>query len=298
MERLGPWREAIKPEQAALAPLAVAVGAAYAHFDAQPGPGLPSHLLAAVAAFAAAAGVHLVDHAWDGLGTASPDPRKPVPEPIRPVSPREAAVGAAGCLALAALAALGVAPLAGPAVVGYGLIAVLLGVARGAPVAGLDTLGPGLGDAANVVALGPLACLVGYASQTGAGSWGAAWAGIPTGLAAAAPLFARHFTRRDVDAALDRQTPVASLGETRARHALLAFPLVAAMAVAVAAWRGEYPPSAGWGVAPLVAAAFAAWRLPDKADANTYERWSRLACVGAAAALVVVAGALLLAPAP
>ncbi len=291
------WLAAARPVQALLAPLGVAVGSSYAHFDAQGGPGLPAHLVVLPAAFAAGIGVNLVDHAWDRLGAPEPDPRLPVPESSRPIDARAAAFAGAGAIVFAALCGLGLVPLSGSAALGYGAVAVVLGLARGAPVAGFDTLGFGLGEIANLVALGPLAVSAGFASQAGTGSWGAVFAGLPVGLIAAAALFSRHFTRTESDAGLSRQTPVIALGEAQARQALVALPLLAAAAVTIAVRAGEYGPWAYGAAIPLAAATVAAFRLPAAPDAADYARWGRLASGCAVAALVCIVVALRIASA-
>lgn len=292
MESRRPWLAAARPVEALLAPLGVAVGSSYAHFDARSGPGLPAHVVVLSAAVAAGIGVNLVDHAWDRLGAPPPDPKAPVPEWSRPIEARDAAIAGAATILFAALCGFGLVPLSGSAALGYGALAVLLGVARGAPVAGLDTLGFGLGDIANLLALGPLAVTAGFASQAGTGSWGACLAGLPVGLVATAALFSRHFTRRDVDAALARVTPVVALGEEQARQALVALPLLAAAAVTLATRAREYGPLAHGAVVPLAVAAVAAFRLPSASDPAAYAQWGRFALGCAVAALVWIVVAL------
>ena len=142
----------------------------------------------------------------------------------------------------------------GAAALGYGIIAVALGVMRRAPVIGLDALGWGLGELSTLLALGPVAALAGFASQAGTGSSGAFLAGLPAGVIAAAVLFARHFTEHDADSRLARVTPVVALGEDQARLVLVACPLVAAAAVVVAARTGEYGPWAQAAVAAFAGA--------------------------------------------
>jgi 1,4-dihydroxy-2-naphthoate polyprenyltransferase len=292
MERVRPWLDAVKPEQALLAPLAVAVGSAYAVFDARPGSGVAGFLLVAPAAFLAGCGVNLVDHAWDRMGAPSDDPKNPTPESERPLDGREAVVAAAGALAAAAVLGLASAPWLGGAWLGDGALAIALGAVRGAPGLGPDTIGFGLGELANVLALGPLAVLAGFAAAAGAGSSGAFLAGVPAGVIAAAPLFARHFARPEADARLLRVTPVVSLGHEQARALLVAFPLVAAAAVILLARAGEYPAWSRVAVVPMAVAAAAAWRTPVTPDATAYVRWSRVASICAAAALACLAAAL------
>ncbi len=291
MNPLRSWLAAAQPAQALLAPTCVAVGSSYAHFDAQRGQGLSAHAVVTLGAFAAALGVNLIDHAWDRLGAPPSDSGKPDPAALRPLDARESLSVGVAALALAALCGLGLVPLSGSAALGYGLLAVILGVARGAPVAGLDTMGWGLGEIATAVALGPLAATAGFASQAGAGSWGAFLAGIPAGLVAASALFATTFTRQDVDARLRRMTPVIVLGENEARRGLVALPLLAAAAVTIAVRWGEYGPWANAAALPLAVAALAGWRLPAEPKPSDYDRWGRLAlgCAFAALACIVLA---------
>lgn len=270
----------------------MAVGSSYAHFDAQRGPGLAAHIIVTLGAFAAALGVNLIDHAWDRMGAPPTDPKTQVPESFHFIEARESLGAGIAALALGALCGFGLVPLSGSAALGYGVLAVILGALRGAPVVGLDTMGWGLGEIANVVALGPLAAMAGFASQAGTGSSGAFLAGIPAGLVAAAALFARNFTRRDADAGLARMTPVAALGEGEARRGLVALPLLAAAAVTIAVGGGEYGPWAHVAVLPLALAAFAGWRLPASPDAADYARWGRRALGCAVAALACIVAAL------
>ena len=72
MERLRPLLEVVRLDRALLAPCAVFVGSSFAHFDAQPGPGLPAHVVVSAAALLAAAGVELIDLAWDLWGDEAP----------------------------------------------------------------------------------------------------------------------------------------------------------------------------------------------------------------------------------
>jgi len=276
------WLAAARPGQAILAPLCVAVGSAYAHFDAQRGPGLPAHVLVTVGAFAAALGVNLVDHAWDRLVSPSPDPKTPDSESLPPLEARESAGAGIAALALAALCGFGLVPLSGATTLGYGVLAVILGAVRGAPVVGLDTLGWGLSEVAAFVALGPLAATAGFASQAGTGSSGAFLAGLPAGLIGAAALFGRRATKQD-------------LGEDVARGTAVALPLLAAAAVTIAVRAGEYGPWARTAMLPLALAAIAAWRLPASPEAADYGRWRRLALGGAVAALACIVAAFLIA---
>lgn len=292
MDALRPWLAAARPEQALLAPLCVAVGSSYAHFDAQRGPGLSAHLVVTLGAFAAGLGVNLVDHAWDRLGAPGRDSKTQDPEPFQPLEARASGSAGIAAVAVAALCGIGLAPLSGSAALGYGALAVILGVVRGAPVVGLETMGWGLGEIANVVALGPLAAMAGFASQSGTVSSGALLAGIPAGLVAGAALFARNFTRRDTDASLGRITPVAVMGESEARRGLVALPLLAVAAVTIAVRAGEYGPWAYAAALPLSLAAVAAWRLPASPAAADYDRWARLAVGCAIAALASIVAAL------
>ena len=292
MNSLRPWVEAGRPAEALLAPLSVAVGSSYAHFDAQPGPGLTAHIIVTVAAFAAGLGVNLIDSGWDGIGEPPPAPGTLLSDEDWPIASREAFIAGGAALAVASVGGLGLVPLSGSATLGYGLIAVVLGGLRRAPVVGLDTLGWGLGELATLLALGPVAALAGFASQAGTGSGGAFIAGLPVGVIAAAALFARHFTRRDTDTRLARMTPVVTLGEDRARLILVALPAIAAEAVVLATRAGEYGPWAHIAALPLALAAFAALRLPVEPKPADYARWGRLALGCAVAALACIVAAL------
>jgi 1,4-dihydroxy-2-naphthoate octaprenyltransferase len=288
MNSLRPWMEAGRPAEALLAPLAVAVGSSYAHFDARPGPGLFAHIVVTIASFAAGVGINFIESGWDGMGAPPPEPGSVRSDADWPLASREAFVAGGAALVLAAIAGLGLVPLSGAAALGYGLTAVALGVMRRAPVFGLDTLGWGLGELATLLALGPLAALAGFASQAGSGSSGAFLAGLPAGVIAAAVLFGRHFTERDADSRLARVTPIVALGEDQARLVLVALPVVAAAAVVVAARTGEYGPWAQAASLPLTVAAFVGWRLPASPDANDYALWRRLTLGCAVVALVCI----------
>jgi hypothetical protein len=278
MKPLRSWLAAARPGRALLAPLGVAVGSSYAHFDAQRGPGFPAHVLAMLGAYAAGLGVNLVDHAWDLWEAPPPDPKTPAPESLRPVDFQESGVAGLGALALATLCGLGLVPLSGAAALGYGALAVILGAARGAPVFGLEALGLGFGEAAALLALGPLAALAGFASQAGTGSSGALLAGIPAGLIATVALLGRHLTRPGIDPGL-------------VHRAAVGLPLVAAAAVSITARAGEYGPWAHAAALPLALTAAAAWRLPAPPSAGEADRWGRLALACAVAALATIAAA-------
>ena len=281
MERLRPLLEVVRLDRALLAPCAVFVGSSFARFDAQSGPGLSAHLVVSAAALLAAAGVELIDLAWDLWGDDAPET----------IDSRDAAI--VGSLALVAAILVGglLVPLSGSAAVGYGVVAVLLGIARGMPVVGLDGLGRGLGDLANVLALGPLAVAAGYASQSGRAALGAAVLGIPVGLAAAGVLYLRHFTRPDADARHERLTPVAILGEDQARLGLALFPLgaIAALVGIVAVQVG--PKAILAAIAPLAVLAALGWRAA-RDPATDLARFGWVASLVAAIALVTLAVAL------
>ena len=283
MEPLRPWIAASRPGRALLAPLCVAVGSSYAHFDAHRGPGVLTHLLVMLAALAAGLGVNLIDHTWERLGAPPPDPKTPVPEELRPLDARDAAGAGVAAIALAALCGLGLAPLSGSAALGYGAAAVALGVLRGAPVVGFDTLGWGLGEIAPFVALGPLAALAGFASQTGEGSTGALLAGLPAGLVAAAALFGRRGADWNLDANVERGIAAA-------------LPLLAIGAIALAVRAGEYGPWAHAAAVPLIAASGAAWRLPPQPTDADFARWETPALICAALALGGIVASLGLVP--
>jgi hypothetical protein len=268
---------AARPEQALLAPLCVAVGSSYAHFDSQPGPGLPAHVVVTLSALAAGVGVSLIDHAWDRMAAPPPDPKSPISEHLEPLEPTETAIAGAATIALAALCGAGLVPLSGAAAAGYGVLAVILGVMRGIPAVGLDALGWSLSEIAAILALGPLAASAGFASQAGSGSWGAVFAGIPAGLVAATPLLGRRLTRGD--------------GGAELRQALLALPLLAIAAVTLAVRSGEYGSWAYAAAAPMALAAWAAWRLPVAADDAACRRFTvwTTGCALAALAIIVIA---------
>lgn len=281
MDSLRPWINAARPGQALLAPLCVAVGSAYAHFDAHRGPGLTAHVVVTLAALAAAVGVNFIDHAWIRLSTPPPDPKMPKPAGPEPIGARESAVGAVAAFVLAALFGIGLASLSGAAALGYGMLAVVLGAARGAPAVGLHTLGWRLGDIANALALGPMAAMAGYASQAGTGSSGVFLAGVPSGLVAAAALFRRRVVERQLDANVERGIAVA-------------LPLVAAAATSIVARAGEYGPWAHAADLPLVVAALAAWRFPPTPGDDDAEP-GRLVLVCAALALACIVVSLAIA---
>lgn len=290
MERFRPWLDAAKPEQALLAPLAVVAGAACAAFDARPGPSLVAPVLAAIAALAAGLGINLVDTAWDVPGRAAPDPKTPVPEDERPLELREAAGGALLAIGAAALISFVAAWLSGAALLGYGAVAVALGVWRRAPALGADTLGFGLGDVATGLALGPLAVLAGFAARGAEGAAAGFYAGCPLGLAAVAAGYLRHFTGHELDARLRRMTPVATLGEERARAGIVLLPLAAAGAILLARRGGEYAPAAWLACLPMTAAGlWSAWRLRNGAAEAPYALLDRVQTRAAIAVAALVA---------
>jgi len=291
MNDFRPWLAAGRPDRALLAPLSVAVGSSYAHFDAQPGPGLAGHALVTLAAFAAGCGVNFIDNAWDRLGEPPPESGSLVSDADWPLGARESLLAGAAGFLLAAVCSLGLVPLSGSAALGYGFVAVALGVIRRAPVVGGDTLGWGLGDLATLLALGPLAAMAGFASQAGVGSSGAFLAGLPSGLVAVAALFARHFMERDADGRWARMTPVVALGEDQARLVLVTLPGLAAGAIVIAARAGEYGTWASAAAIPLAGAALAAWRIPEAGTAADYAGWERwaLGCAAAALAAIILA---------
>lgn len=272
------WVAAARFEDAILAPLCVAVGSSYAHYDAQPGPGLPAHLIVSLGALAAGVGVNLVEHAWDRLQAEPPDPKNPLPEERKALDARDTAIGAAGAIALACVCGLGLAPIAGAATSGYGALAVVLGLARGIPAVGLDALGWGLSEIAAIVALGPLAASVGFASQVGTGSMGAVLAGIPAGLVAATPSLARRFKMGEAGKEL--------------RQAFMTLPLLAAAAVLFAVRGREYGPLAYAASLPMLLVAVAGWRMPAAPSEQDQRRWRMLATGCAIAALVTIVVAL------
>jgi 1,4-dihydroxy-2-naphthoate octaprenyltransferase len=271
MDRLRPLLDAARLDRALLAPCAVFVGSSYAHYDAQPGPGFPAHLAVSIAALLAAFGVNFVDEAWDLAGAP----------PSSGLDAREAAVCGGVCLVAALLVAAFLVPLSGAAAVGFGLLAVLLGVIRGVPAVGLDTLGRGLGDVATAIALGPLAVTAGFASQCGHGGTGAVLVGVPVGVIAAGALYTRHFTRLDADLRHERLTPVRTLGEERARLGLVLFPVGAVLAIALVVASEEGPVGLYAAAAPLAVLAGLS-RRPDV---------ERSICIVAATALLVLAAA-------
>src|SRR5262245_29272920 len=120
MSSLRPWLEAGRPAQALLAPLGVAVGSSYAHFDAQPGPGLPAHLIVTFASFAAGLGINFIDSGWDGVGAPPPEPGSVRSDADWPLSSREALTAGATALGIAGVSGLGLVPLSGSATLGYG----------------------------------------------------------------------------------------------------------------------------------------------------------------------------------
>jgi hypothetical protein len=278
METTRAWVAAARFEQAVLAPVCVAIGSSYAHFDAQQGPGLPAHVIVTLGAFAAGVGVNLVDHAWERMQAPPPDPKNPIPEYLRPLDARDAAIGGGAAIALAAVCGLALVPLSGAATAGYGALAVLLLVVRGVPAVGLDALGWSLSEIAAILALGPLATLAGFASQAGAGSWGAFLAGLPAGLVAATPSIARRFSESEIGKEL--------------RQALLALPLLATAAVMLAVRGGEYGPLAFAATLPMLLAAAAGWRLPAAPGEADQRLWTKLATGCAIVALLVIVMAL------
>lgn len=298
MERLRPWSDAAKPDQAVLAPLAVEIGAACAHYDARPAVSMVAHVAVLGAAYAAAIGVNLVDHLWDVPGHPPPDPKRPIPEQDRLVDRGEAA-GAAG-FALAAAALLGclAAWRAGAALLGYGVVAVALGLWRRAPYFGGDTLGFGLGDLATAIALGPLAVATGFAMHAGEGSNGALIAGLAVGAIATAAAFPRHVLRADVDAALKRATPLASLGTERTRAGPVVLLLAAVAVLLITRSTGDLPRLAWVAAVPLAAGAVVvAWSISTSAEVHDDRRSERVLLLTAAAADLLLAALFWLAPA-
>src|SRR5262245_46576864 len=279
MDSLRPWVAAARPERALLAPVCVAVGSSYAHLDAQPGPGFPGQILITIAAFAAALGVNLVDHAWDRSTEPPPDSEAAGASLAPDVGAVASAIAGAAMIALSALCGIALASLSGSAALGYGAVAVLLGIARRTPAVGLETLGWGLGEVAYAVALGPLAALAGFASQAGSGSTGAFLAGCPPGLVAAASLVAPR-----------RSHP--TLDEDAERSIAVAVPLSAAGAIAIAARFWEYGAWAGAAALPMIVIAVASWRSPRRPEDADVARSQRVALACAVVALVWIVAVL------
>ncbi|HEX4823958.1 MAG TPA: hypothetical protein VFV19_06575 [Candidatus Polarisedimenticolaceae bacterium] len=222
MERLRPTLEALNPGPAVLALAAVEIGQAAARFDARPPAGFFTRLLVDLAAIAAALAVGALER---GLARLEDPP-----------GARESFVLAAAAGAAAAVLGLALGLVAGAAALGYGFVALLLGVWRRSPAVGADALGRGLGESAAIAALGPACVLCGYAAQAGEGSLGAFYAGLPVGLSAAAALYA---------------------GGT----AGLLLPLAAAAAILLVRSLGEAAHGAWPACLPLVAlAGLVAWR--------------------------------------
>ena len=284
MERLRPLLDVIRLDRALLAPCAVFAGSSFARYDAQPGPGLPAHVVVSIAALLAGLGVELIDLAWDLWGDEDPGP----------VDARDAAIVGSVALLGALLVSALLVPLSGSAAVGYGVVAVLLGVARGMPAAGLDTLGRGLGDVANAVALGPLAVAAGFASQCGHGSTGAWILGVPVGITAASVLYLRHFTRPEADRRHERQTPVVVLGEDQARLGLALLPLLAIAALVLIVAAEEGPKAILAAAAPLALLAALGWRAA-RDPSTDLARFGWTASILAAIAIITLSTALRLA---
>ena len=97
------WMAAARFEEALLVPLCVLVGSVLRALRRAAGAGAPGaphrHDCRALAA---GVGVNLVDHAWERLQAPPPDPKNPVPEQLRPLDGRDAALGGAGAIVLAA----------------------------------------------------------------------------------------------------------------------------------------------------------------------------------------------------
>ena len=225
MERT-PRLDALKPGHAVLALLAVEIGQAAARFDARPPAGFSSRLLVDLAAIAAGLAVGAFERGFEPRSEAGPEPRD--------------AFLAGGALLLGtALLGLALGTVSGSTALGYGGIALLLGLWRPVPTFGAAALGRGLDIGATIAALGPAAALSGFAALAGEGSAGAFYAGIPVGLAAAAALSAQE--------AADAVTVLLSLG--------------AAAAILVVRSLGEAPHVAWPACLPLIAlAGLAAWR--------------------------------------
>ena len=257
MERLPSWLVGVKPSRVVLALLAVEIGQGAAHFDARPPAGFFAHLLVDLAAAAAGVAVSAFER---GFETPA--------DPETGASPRPAFLTGGLALLVTALLALALGTVSGAATLGYGGIALLLGLWRRAPVFGAADLGRGLDAGTTIAAVGPAAVLSGFAAVAGEGSAGAFYAGIPVGLAAAAAI--------SVERAADSVTMLLSLG---AAAAILAVRSV-----------GEAP-HLGWPAClPLVAlAGLCAWRQRDPRPTATGFGPERLA-VG----LVVAADLVLL----
>jgi MYXO-CTERM domain-containing protein len=227
MERL---LDAVKPGHAVLALLAVELGQAAARFDARPPAGLLSRLLVDLAAIAAGLAVSAFERGFERLT----EPRSEGgPEP------RDAFLVGGVALLVTALLGLGLGTVSGSAALGYGGIALFLGLWRRAPLFGAAALGRGLDEGAVIAALGPAAVLAGFAALAGEGSGGAFYAGVPVGLAAAAAL--------SVDRVADAVGVLLALGATAA--------------ILVVRSLGEAPHGAWPACLPLIAlAGLGTWR--------------------------------------
>jgi 1,4-dihydroxy-2-naphthoate octaprenyltransferase len=189
-------------------------------------------------------------------------------------------------LALACGVAL--VPHSGSFAIGIGFAGLLLAIFYAVPDLGLRDLGHGISEIAAFVALGPLAVLGGYASQSGSFTLGALLASLPLGFTGAAIVYDHHLARFLRDETAPGTSLAMDLGEERARLGCAIVPSLAYAMILLNVAIGEYP---GATLLALATAPLLAWMLLrfDGRDPDACEALTR------AATAVHVANGLLIA---
>jgi len=139
-----------------------------------------------------------------------------------------------------------------PWVIGLAVAGFLLAFFYVAPPIRYGYIGRGLGEVGIFLSFGLLPLAGTYYVQTGVITGGALAASVPIGLFTTAILYFHHFLHWRADRAVGKMTPVAALGEERARMVGIALLMVVAVAVVVDSLAGVFPWYAIFAVLPVV----------------------------------------------
>jgi 1,4-dihydroxy-2-naphthoate octaprenyltransferase len=185
----------------------------------------------------------------------------------------QASAAAALLLILALACGVALVPHSGSFAIGIGFAGLLLAVLYAVPDLGLRDLGHGVSEIAAFVALGPLAVLGGYASQTGSFTLGAVLVSLPMGFTGAAIVYDYHLARFLRDENSPGTSLPMDLGEERAKLGCAIVPALAYVTILLNVVMGEYPVLTVWA---LATAPYLGWRLsrfdgrdPDGCEALT-----------------------------
>jgi 1,4-dihydroxy-2-naphthoate octaprenyltransferase len=199
------------------------------------------------------------------LGHEPPDPDR---EPSRLAGPDiiaasyvrlpQAAGGAALMLILAMACGVALVSHSGSFAIGIGFAGLLLAIFYAVPDLGLRDLGHGISEIAAFVALGPLAVLGGYASQSGSFTLGALLASLPMGIMGAAIIYDYHLALFLRDETAPGTSLAMDLGEERAKLGCAVLPSLAYATILLNVVIGEYPGST---LSALATGLFLAWML-------------------------------------